>query len=535
MPKDVPFKKTENKEIERSLLFAIFKYDKYTLEIIRGIVTVEDFVFPIYRKIYHVLCSEFDKTGSIISYKAFFNFVIGLADTTEDDRIQYKVAMQEINTAVIKDEDVIAYSQQLKELSINRKLLYAMSKVADKLDEGDSSKAIELAEMEIEAIKKGIIKQQYECIALKGDIEKRIQYLKDIKEHPEKAGVVWTGFRNIDNFNPPLKPGDLAWFQARTNIGKSMFLKGVALANYCGVYSKAFHTPSMEGKIKGSKVIVITIEMNAMDYVFRMDSQITKMQHTEDFCFAKVVNEESKINEWSKKIQSFGNNDTDLLIYWVPEKCTPAAIDQIISNNPFKPNLVVIDYIGDMDCGEKGLTNYDWKAQALLYTRLKQIAGKHECVIFSAQQTVRGAKEISTETGAGSDKASSLASLVIAIEQSDIDKLWNGVDSRGQSVLGRITLREVKRRSGTKLLTHIIPEFDIMHWFENPSEKPMIAADYRVEEQTNTKKSKEPETTNDVKEKQNDNAKLTISASDLDEVEVPLTSDADLEAALSEI
>lgn len=526
-------KKTENKEVENSLLYCIFKYGVHIFEFIRITIEPEDFAFPIYRKIYKIIQDEFHKTGQIVSFKGFYKFVLGLPETTEEDKIQYSVALKDISNAIITEEDAIPYTEQLKELSHTRKLLYSMKLTSENLNHGDTKAAIQLMESQLDDIKKGMKSvSKVACMGVREDIEKRIKYLKNIREHPEDAGVIWTGFKNFDNWNPPSKPGDLILFQARTGCGKTMFLKGLALANWCGVYSKNFHPIEKKGKIKGAKVIIITIEMSEIDYTLRMDSQISKMRHTEEFCFGKVVETEEKIKKWSDSIKQFSDNPTDLLVYYVPENCTPAVIDDIIANNPFPPDLVVIDYIGDMDTGVKGLSNYDWKAQSILYQRIKQIAGKRKCVICSAQQTIRNTKKITDESGAGTDKASSLASIIIAIEQTEMDKLHNGKDSEGNTVEGRLTLTEIKVRSGTKLMTNIIPEFYRMSWCEKEFDKPMEAGTIRTIEKVEDKKDKKSNKKDDTLTENKKDLDSSLDGLDVDKSSV---TDAILEAALAEM
>jgi len=485
-------RKTENKHVESSLLFAIFKYGVTTFEIIRGLVEVEDFAFPNYRQIYNILNDEYLKTNNLVSFSGFYNFAIGLPEIGDEDKVKIKASLLEIKESKIADIDCISYAQQLKEHSHNRKIVKAMAQTVAEVGVKTSKESVQDLELKIDIIKKSInYDSNIELVSLKGNIEQRILYLQELKNNPEQAGVVWTGFKNFDNFNPPLKPGSFAMFQARTNMGKSMFLMGVALSNYCGVYSRAFHKPEQKGKVKGIKVIIITIEMSANEYAFRMDSHITKFKHTEEFSLAHIVESPAKLQSWRDKIKDYGNNDTDLMIYGVPENCSPAVVDKIISDNPFKPDLVVVDYIGDMISGLKNVVEQDWKSQAHLYTKMKSIARKHKCVIFSAQQTNRGAKKISDETGASSDKASSIADLLIAIEQSDSDKLHIHKGTDGNTIEGRLTAREFKVRSGVRLITYIIPEFYKMNWIEDEFEFAKEAGDYKNIE-TKTVKNTNP-------------------------------------------
>lgn len=546
MAESKDYRKTENKEVEKSLIFAAFKYDNNLFEIMKNIISVEDFAFPTYKQIYKVILEEYEKTNAKLSFPGFYKFIVGLPETGEDDKVKIKVALEDIKISAIKEEDVVPFCQQLKEHAHNRKLIKTLSLTSENIGQMDAADAILYLEEKLDTLKKSInVGSNIDCMSFKEDIEKRIEYLKHLKSNPEEAGIIWTGFANFDNFSPPLKRGAFAMFQARTNMGKSMFLMSVALKNYCGVYSKSFHTPDMEGKVKGVKTIIITIEMSASEYAFRMDSFATGYKHTEEFSLGHIIDDEHKIASWKKKVQEFGNNDSDLLIYWVPENCTPTVIDQIITNNPFKPDLVVIDYIGDMSSGLSGVTNYDWKAQAYLYTRIKQLAGKHRCVIFSAQQSIRGAKKLSDETGAASDKASHIADMLIAIEQTESDELKSSKeDVNGVSIEGRLTLSHIKIRSGTRLRTHIVPHFYRMNWIEDHSDTPLQAGTIKVIENKKKKDKKvlddsEPIIKRPKLEKEPPKEaieyEIGIEDSPVTKTSEPELDDAALEAALSEI
>jgi hypothetical protein len=178
------------------------------------------------------------------------------------------------------------------------------------------------------------------------------------------------------------------------------------------------------------------------------------------------------------------------MIYWVPENCTPAKIDHIISSNPFKPDLVVVDYAGDMKAGLKGVPEYDPKSHAEIYSRLKELAGKHRCVMFTAQQTKRGVKKnITTEDGSWSDVASNKADIMIAIEKTKEDELHEE-EVEGDRVTGRLTISIIKGRNVPKLMTHIVPQFHKMRWLEKEMAEKKYAGNIGYEK-TDKQKVKE--------------------------------------------
>ena len=186
------------------------------------------------------------------------------------------------------------------------------------------------------------------------------------------------------------------------------------------------------------------------------------------------------------------------MVYWVPSQCTPAKVESIISNNPFKPDIVIVDYAGDMKAGLKGVPDYDPSSHAEIYSSLKEFAGKYECVMYTAQQSKRGTKgKADTESGSWSDVASGKADIMMAVEVTKEDEDFiTEVD--GSMIIGRMTVSIIKGRNIPKCKTHIIPRFQRMSWLEK-EEADMIPCGSGKEIKT-VKKTMEDKLTNAHKE-----------------------------------
>ena len=89
-------------------------------------------------------------------------------------------------------------------------------------------------------------------------------------------GGVWYGIPTIDitwaDKCPKLQAGDLAIFQAKTNVGKSMLLMTSAFDNACKIDRLGNPKPS-------KKVLIITIEMNHYQYYYRLASRLSEIEH----------------------------------------------------------------------------------------------------------------------------------------------------------------------------------------------------------------------------------------------------------------
>ena len=476
--------KVEQQSFESAILFSLFKFGKDAFSEIRKTINFssEFFSNPIKRKVFEIIEEVYKKDGNVLSYSGAYKYICGLPEATTEDRLVTKEVFKEINFAHIKKEDIIPYAKQIREFYIKRKFLKEIESLPQKFSDTPIPEVLDDLMKFSDKLSKMVNPiSEDNVMKFKGDLDKRIEYVREVDENPEKAKLIKTGFKNFDKFNPMLDIGSLYLIQGRTNIGKSMFMMGCACRNF-------------EDK---KKTIVITIEMNARQWAFRIDSRISGILH-EEFTTGRLNKDKLLIDLWKERVKKFGGEENEMLLYWVPSECTPEVVDVIIGTNPFKPDLVVVDYAGDMKSGIKGLSDYDEKAQAEIYSKLKQIAGKHNCVIASGIQTKRLAgKRTTTEDGARTQIAADKSDILVAIEQTkddedfikenieyeeddlsavpDLEDPNAPVAKRKISLMakGRLTARIIKIRNAKKLKTHLIPRFEKMNWIEEELSEPL--------------------------------------------------------------
>jgi hypothetical protein len=206
-----------------------------------------------------------------------------------------------------------------------------------------------------------------------------------------------------------------------------------------------------------------------------MDSNISEIKHL-NFTSGDVVSDVVQNNKWKNSVAAYGNPDTDIIVYRVAEKCTPEKVDMIIQTNDFKPDLVCVDYAGNMDADMKGVPNLSPAAQGKIFSELKALAGKHNCVVYTAQQVKRGVSDTDIEEGDGiweagawASEAINIADFVIIFYHSDIDKLRGTIakmdmafDDTGENKNPFLTARIAKIRNGIYLRTYLFKRFDKM-------------------------------------------------------------------------
>lgn len=444
---------TENLDLENGILFCIFKYQEQAIKLTNAcLLENEDFANVVNRKLYKELIENYNNTRQLMSFAGFYSYVKSLPDTSEEDKVKYKAAFENIKTSKATLSDVQTYCNSLRKLTCIRKFIKQTKESIQELADNDIEDVIDGFDKKLMDVKKKLSSDiQRNVVEYVAGVDARIKYAQDIIANPQDHGLAGTGFLNIDKWIAPQSNGNLVIYQSRTNVGKSMFLMGTAIENY------------HRRKLKG---IIITIEMNANEYAFRIDSNITKIEH-KAFSTGKVSKDPNYIEHWKKQVAKFKQLDAqgDLLIYWVPENCTPAKVDAIITANPFKPDFVIVDYAGDMKAGIKGVPEYSSTAHAEIYSRLKEIAGKHHCVMYTAQQTKRGQKKVTDETGSWSDVASNKADIMIAIEMTEEDKTFEEIIN-GKKYHGRRTITIIKGRNVPRLRTYVACDFERMSWYE---------------------------------------------------------------------
>lgn len=448
---------TENIEIEYGIFYAIFtKQGKVAIrKLLDKGLCGENFGSLFHRQIYDEIVKIYRDSGSLMSLKLFAKHFCSRPGSSTEDKIKIENFVEGVRRSKITLEDLDHSLKIVIECYATRKFLSSLNEMLDCMDTKPLTEIVPLMQ---ESYKKTLSlldqENQIRVMGLKGGFEDRLERANEVRKNPDEAGMVKTGLKNIDKFIGRQSPGQFVLYQARTGVGKSMMLMGSAIANFQS----------------GLKVMVITIEMSEYDYLYRFDSNLTGIEHRE-FANGEITADDDKVKIWKNRIKSIGGDSSDLMVYWVPSGCTPDKVEDLIASNPFKPDLVVVDYAGDMKAGIRGVPDYDARSHGAIYSSLKELAGKYNCVIYSAQQSKRGtAGKADTESGAWSDVASAKSDIIFAVEVTKEDQDFI-TEVEGNVVIGRMTVSVIKGRNVPKCKTHIIPRFQKMSWLEKESEE----------------------------------------------------------------
>lgn len=447
--------KVECVDTELSLLYGLFKYGKDAVKVFDASPAKEEhFANLTNREISQIMCERLRK-GDSLSMGGFLTYYKNMQDRPDKEVLKVLESLRELKTHQCTLEDFKVHCISITEFACRRKFLGALNNSIDYVDRDFDGTITNLEKTFSELRRMKNPKQVQTVMGLKTSLRDRQALAKDIHDNPDKVGMCELGFKNIDKYIGRQAPGEFVLYQARTNTGKSMFLMHTALHNYK----------------RGLKGIIITIEMSASQYLYRMDSNITGLEHKQ-FSSGSITTDSDLMKRWDNKISCVSTRDEDLLVYWVPSGCTPAKVRSILANNPFDADFVIIDYAGDMKSGIAGVSDYDAASFGVIYSSLKEFAGEFNCVVYSAQQTKRGVKKVDTESGSWSDIASHKADVMIALEITKEDEDFM-TEFEGVIYNGRMSISIIKGRNIPKCKTQVIPQFHKMTFIEKEQEEIM--------------------------------------------------------------
>jgi replicative DNA helicase len=468
--------KTEDATLETSLIYSFYKYGEEALNAAKKYINEHDFIISTNRKIAKIIFSVFTKHRKIPSIKGTYKLFCSRPDVIEEDKAAIKYALEKISESSIELSDVPVFSEKLKTLACQRQFVKKVKGAIEDMKTADFSDVLTDFSRETTNIMYRMDEDlQKNTMFFKRDVAIREKYFSDIANDEIAAGLVYTGFRNLDKFMPALGRGTLAIYQARVNVGKSMALLHTAIHNH----------------MRGLRVIIITIEMSALEYCMRIDSKVSRILHSK-FSRGMITKDKDLCDFWKEKVQTFAmTNDNDIAVYWVPSGCTPEKVEMIVSTNPFPPDLVVVDYAGDMEAGVRGVIEFTPQAQAHTFKALKQQAGRFGCVYYTAQQIKRGVKKIDTESGAMTQVAANKSDLMMVMEESRADMCdegYNATTSKSnkdeekteesteenkpqpdKTHDGKLTITVIKNRNATKnMIVRPVKRFAKMTFLDEP-------------------------------------------------------------------
>lgn len=204
--------------------------------------------------------------------------------------------------------------------------------------------------------------------------------------------------------------GEIGAFLAPSGVGKSMALVNAAARNIA----------------LGKKVLYITLEMNADKIAKRMDAILSGIDYNDLVSNKDIVIDaikESVKDEEDKRILRIvhfagGTADVNTFRAYLSQ----AALDG------FKPDLIIVDYVGEM----KDVSGVDtWEGRQRQVRDLRALAVEEDCCILTALQSNR--KGLEDQKSGGQVDDGSIAESYGQVRP--LDALW-GMDRVGGLLIG---------------------------------------------------------------------------------------------------
>ncbi len=297
-----------------------------------------------------------------------------------------------------------------------------------------------------------------------------------IELNPELAYGIKTGYSYIDEATLGVKPGELFLFGGRHGSGKSIFLLNAAVNAY-----------------KAEKnVLIVSIEMPKKQYFERFlacyaDLPIKEIQT------ARLAPEQKKTmkNIGAEIKHKWNHGQQYLLIADIPNvtaNTVRAEVNQAVTKCGFKPDLVIVDYLGIMKSIDK--EQADWQEQTKAAEELRELGRTENLAMISAVQLNRdGKKGTGTQRIARADGIGATCDVFIQI----IEPGENETDENASimDLDDTLEVELVKNRKGEGGLTfQLYKNFANMVIRNKDTYRPHVERELESLEEINTELSK---------------------------------------------
>lgn len=259
------------------------------------------------------------------------------------------------------------------------------------------------------------------------DFEARYKRAMEAKENGE---VFTTGYESIDKgmlAGGPMR-GELHAVMGMPGTGKSLMLVHAAVENI----------------IRGRKVLYISTEMNEDKIAQRFDAQLLCNAY-EDFSINNMFSHSEEIFDELEgliKLNEWEDDKNRLVIKQFPAGMMDVAMmrsyHQQLVMRGFKPDIVIIDYVGEMKDHPKMPTH---ESRFLIIRDLRGFAVEEKVLCFTALQPNRSGREVQKVTEIDDDN------LGDSYAQSrPLDGLWsiNQTNDQKECGLGRVFIAKLR-------------------------------------------------------------------------------------------
>ena len=374
--------KLDQQELEILCLSALVKYPKCMDKLITRGIGEDHFEYQapnektcFTRALFMLIHKYWQESGgslftSYVLESKFQEYKVG-----EKTKVKLLTLWSEIEDTDVDENDFHEITSQIKQRYCLRLLSQMLSEGYDELNANGLDDSIKVIQKKLDQIQEqkneiGGDKHSFDIAESSSFFES--EYDKRLN-HPELFKGIECGISNIDDKTFGWLPGQIVVFLAPSSGGKSVML-----------LNSAIHA----NKKCGKKVLYMSFEMNSWLCLLRHVSLSYEIPYSQIKGNTLSPDEKKKIIDGLKSAENGPYFEYDVNM----EDPTPEYIDSKIRDliaTKGKPDLLVVDYIGNMTVRNPGTASKDWELQSKAIQQLFIMAKRYNIPIITAQQINR--------------------------------------------------------------------------------------------------------------------------------------------------
>lgn len=273
------------------------------------------------------------------------------------------------------------------------------------------NKIIKEAAVEIDAIGQ---KKMYKEGSLKNSAQERLNKYIHIKENPESARGILSGFSTFDRITNGLHAGEFMIVAGDTGGGKSILMHNMAVNAYLA--DNNIFDLKDDWSDRGNNILYFSLEMPKETMERRIDACISGVfsNHIRD---GLLSNEDE--DKYKRCLEFQKEYPKQFHIVDMPKGATTRDIEIKfieILETLFRPDLVVIDYLGIMSPNNSA--GSDWMDLGVISAELHEFARVYEIPVITGSQVNRtkdGVESYNTRRIARSSMVPNNANIILQI------------------------------------------------------------------------------------------------------------------------
>ena len=293
----------------------------------------------------------------------------------EKTKVKLLTLWSEVEDTDVNENDFYEITSQLKNKYCLRLLSKMLSDGYEQLNSNGLDESLKVIQKNLDQIQEqkneiGGDKHSFDVAESSTFFE--TEYDKRLN-HPDLYKGIECGISNIDDKTFGWLPGQIVVFLAPSSGGKSVML-----------LNSAIHA----NKKCGKKVLYMSFEMNSWLCLLRHVSLSYEIPYSQIKGNTLSPDEKKKIIDGLKSAEDGPYFEYDVNM----EDPTPEYIDSKIRDliaTKGKPDLLVVDYIGNMTVRNPGPASKDWELQSKAIQQLFIMAKRYNIPIITAQQINR--------------------------------------------------------------------------------------------------------------------------------------------------